>query len=265
MSLLHTPPRRVTPAWRSPGLLLAHVATVAALAVWWVYSQFVPAYLVPGPEAVAARMADFLIQGRLALQLGISVAHVLSAIAIAFVVGVTLAFVATYISATRLFIDGVLTPFLNAFSGVGWLFLALLWFGLNSQTVVFAVAMILIPFTVINVRTGLQELDRDLQELGKSLSRHRLRHEHKIVFPQLVPYFFASLRTSFGVSWKVVLVSELFGGNAGAGYLLNIARQELDTETIFAVIVFIILFVAAAEHFFFRPIQRSLDRRYSRG
>ena len=29
------------------------------------------------------------------------------------------------------------------------------------------------------------------------------------------------------------------GGNAGVGYLLNVARQEFDTETIFAIIVFI--------------------------
>ena len=78
----------------------------------------------------------------------------------------------------------------------------------------------------------------------------------------LVPFAFAALRTGFGVAWKVVLTAELFGGNAGVGDLLNTARQEFDTETIFAVIVFIILFVALTESFLFRPLQRRLDRRY---
>ena len=80
--------------------------------------------------------------------------------------------------------------------------------------------------------------------------------------PMLVPYGFAALRTSFGVAWKVTLTAELFGGNAGVGYLLNVARQEFETETIFAIILFILIFVAGVETLFFRPLQRRLDRRY---
>ena len=98
--------------------------------------------------------------------------HVSIAIAAAFVIGCFIAALAHYVAPLRLLIDGRLTPFLNAFSAIGWLFLAMLWFGLDSFTVIFAVTMTLIPFTIINVRTGLQELDADLIELGRSLSRN---------------------------------------------------------------------------------------------
>jgi ABC-type nitrate/sulfonate/bicarbonate transport system permease component len=111
----------------------------------------------------------------LVLQLATSVAHVLASVAIAFAAGCLLAAVATYAGATRLLIDGIVTPFLNAFAGIGWLFLALLWFGLNSATVIFAVTLILVPFVTINVRTGLREADLDLRELGRSLTRSRIR------------------------------------------------------------------------------------------
>jgi ABC-type nitrate/sulfonate/bicarbonate transport system permease component len=122
--------------------------------------------------------------------------------------------------------------------------------------------MILIPFSVINLRAGLNELDNELIELGTSLTRTRGRLLTKVIVPMMVPYVFATLRISFGVAWKVTLTAELFGGNAGIGYLLNVARQEFDTETIFAVILFILLFVACMEVFVFRPLQRKLDRRY---
>ena len=115
------------------------------------------------------------------------------------------------------------------------------------------------------MRAGLQELDGDLLELGRCLSRSPLRGAIKIIIPLLVPFLFAALRSSFGVSWKVVLTAELFGGNAGVGYLLNIARQQFDTETIFAIIAFILIFVAGTEIVLFRPIQRQLDRRFARG
>jgi ABC-type nitrate/sulfonate/bicarbonate transport system permease component len=122
--------------------------------------------------------------------------------------------------------------------------------------------MILIPFSAINLRAGLNELDNELIELGTSLTRTRLKLLSKVIVPMMVPYVFAALRISFGVAWKVTLTAELFGGNAGIGYLLNVARQEFDTETIFAVILFILLFVACMEVFVFRPLQRRLDRRY---
>jgi ABC-type nitrate/sulfonate/bicarbonate transport system permease component len=242
--------------------LALHGFTAAALALWWIYAQFVPAYQLPSPVTVARRMVAFVTDPLLALQLGISLAHVAAAISLAFAIGAVLAFAAHYLPATRLLIDSRATPFLNAFSGIGWLFLGILWFGIDSTTVVFAVTMILIPFTTINLRTGLIELDAELIELGRSLTRSPSRRLAKLLVPMLVPYMFATLRISFGVSWKVTLTAELFGGNAGVGYLLNVARQEFDTETIFAVIFFILLFVACAEVFVFRPLQRRLDRRY---
>lgn len=246
------------------GTRIAHVFTLLALLAWWTYSQIVPAYQMPGPEAVLLRMMDFVTTPFLLSQLWVSIYHISVAIGVAFIVGSVLAFTARFVPVTRMLIDTVLTPFLNAFAGIGWLFLALLWFGLNHTTVIFAVTMILIPLTAINVRAGLQELDEDMMEMGLSFTRSGWRRFARIVLPLLAPYFFASLRISFGVSWKVVLTAELFGGNAGLGYLLNVARQEFDTETIFAIIAFILVFVVICEQLLFRPVQRRLDRRFAR-
>jgi ABC-type nitrate/sulfonate/bicarbonate transport system permease component len=240
-----------------------HAFTVALLLLWQANAAVLPAYMLPGPWPVLRRMADFLADPLLAVQLAASLGHVAAALALSFVIGGALAFLAHHAPVARVLVDARVTPFLNAFSGLGWLFLGILWFGVNSTTVIFAVTLILTPFATINLRAGLNELDRELLEMGESFTRARLRRFFAITAPMLVPFAFASLRTSFGVAWKVVLTAELFGGNAGVGYLLNTARQEFDTETIFAVIVFIVLFVAAAETLVFRPLQRRLDRRYA--
>nr|WP_229582997.1 ABC transporter permease subunit [Paracoccus sp. S-4012] len=209
-------------------------------------------------------MAEFLIEPHQRAQLGWSVFHVLTSIGISFVIGFALALASNTLWPVRGFIDDRLTPFLNAFSGIGWLFMAMMWFGVTSFTVIFAVTLILIPFAIINIRTGLQELDHEIGELGRSLTRNPVRIFFKLTVPMLVPYLFATLRTSFGVAWKVVLTAELFGGSAGVGYMLNAARQEFDTETIFAVICFIIVFVYLCEVVLFAPIQRRLKRRFAR-
>ncbi len=271
MSLAETAPARLArppapetrAAWAGASVSVAFWA--AAIWLWHVYAQTVPAYQLPPPAVVFARMGDFLTDAGLAGNLAISLGHVAAAMALAFLIGGALALLPEAAPAARMLVDDRLTPFLNAFSGIGWLFLAILWFGINSTTVIFAVTMVLTPFAIINLRTGLREMDRDLLELGASLSRSPLRRFLKLAAPMLAPFAFATLRTSFGVAWKVVLTAELFGGARGVGAVLNSARQEFDTETIFAVILFIMLFVAAAELLAFRPAQRALDRRFGRG
>ena len=249
----------------SRGVLLAHAVTVAALLAWWVYSLVVPSYLIPAPQLVGSKMLDYLTEPDLRVQLFISAAHVAVSMTAALVLGGALAVLAHACIPLRLLIDGRITPFLNAFSGIGWLFLGVIWFGINGVTVVFSVTLVLLPFVIINLRTGLQELDSELGELGHSLSRSRLRAFALISIPQLIPYLFATLRTCFGVAWKVMLTAELFGGNAGIGADLNEARQQLDSETIFALILFILVFVVATETLVFRPLQRRMDGRLHRG
>lgn len=236
--------------------------TLAAFGAWFALARTVPDYQLPGPWVVLTRMPDFLSDPKLRWALVVTLGHVVVAFAVAFVIGCALATAAYRFVLLRILIDARITPFLNAFSAIGWLFLAILWFGLSSLTVVFTVTMILIPFTSINIRVGLNELDAELTELGQSLTTNPLLKFQKILLPLLVPYIFATLRNSFGVCWKVVLTSELFGGNAGLGFVLNTARQEFDTATIFAIILFILLFNALVETLVFRPIQNRLDRRY---
>src|SRR3546814_17711774 len=80
---------------------------------------------------------------------------------------------------------------------------------------------------------------------------------HLVMRPLLYPYVFATIRLMFGVAWKVTLAAELFGGNSGLGYVINLARKDYDTTSIFVILFLIIFFVYCAERFFFKPIQRS--------
>jgi NitT/TauT family transport system permease protein/sulfonate transport system permease protein len=118
--------------------------------------------------------------------------------------------------------------------------------------------MVLIPFAIINIREGLRQLDNEILEMGESFTRSGFKNLVLIIVPSLYPYLFATLRISFGVSWKVALTAELFGGDRGLGYLLNLARQDFDTPLILVVILIIIIFVYSTERFIFNPIQNKL-------
>ncbi|MBI3453396.1 MAG: ABC transporter permease subunit [Rhodospirillales bacterium] len=240
----------------------AHGFTLAVLAAWTLAAQRVPSYLLPGPYEVALRVADFAAEWRLARHMFISFGHVGGAIAISFVIGSGLALLAYYFPVFNLAVHRRIGPFLNSFSGVGWTLLAVIWFGIAHKTVIFAISAVLVPFALINISAGLANIDRELLEMSDSFTRRRVRQFFAVLAPALFPFMFATLRIMFGVSWKVALTAELFGGSAGLGYLINLARQEFDTATIFAAIVLIIAFVYGSDRLVFAPVQARVSRHY---
>ena len=240
----------------------AHGFTLAALACWAVAGWLLPPYLVAGPDVVALRALKFFTDPGDALHLAVSLGHVLGSVAVAFALGGALALSNHYWPVTRIMIQHRWYPFLNSFSGIGWAVLAVLWFGPSHLTVFFAISSTLTPFIFVNLREGLEALDKELLEMGESFSRFRFRRFRLIILPSLYPFIFAALRIAFGVGWKATLIAELFGTNQGLGYLINVARVEFDGATIFTIIALVVFIVYVADRYVFAPAQARLSRHY---
>lgn len=243
--------------------LAAALFACVIIGVWGGVSFFTPPYLLPSPLRVAEAAGAFFTSAQRIGHLQATLTHIFAAIAISFTGGALLALMAHYLDWSAPAIHQRLSPFLNAFSSIGWTLLAVIWFGVSTKTVIFAIAVVLLPFALINLREGLIALDRELDEMGRSFGRERWRLFAMILAPGLLPFAAATLRIMFGVAWKVALTAELFGGSSGLGYLINLARQEYDTDLIFTVILFIIVAVYLADRFLFLPLERYTARQFA--
>jgi NitT/TauT family transport system permease protein len=252
------------PRGLSANKLYAHLFTVLCLVAWEAGSLVAPVYLLPGPIPVAQRLATFVTSSRDLGHLGASLFHVAAAIVISFVIGSLLALVPYYVPVLRFAIEHRIGPFLNAFSAIGWTLLSIMWFGVSPLTVIFAISAVLVPFALVNTSAGLTNVDPEFIEMAASFTRRRFRVLTLVIVPSLYPFVFATLRIMFGVAWKVTLTAELFGGNSGLGYMINLSRQEFDTTTIFAAIILIIAFVHGLDQYVLVPLQASVSRHYGR-
>jgi len=250
---------------RGRARLAGHLFVLAFLGLWSLYSLTVEAYTMPGPWLVAKRLWQFLTDVHEVKHMLFSFAHIIAAVVLSCLIGSALAFLGHYLGMFRLMVFGRLNPFLNSFSGIGWTFIAIIWFGIGDQTVIFVICMVLIPFAVINMAEGLANLDSEMVEMARSFTRSRWRSFYKVILPLLYPFIFATIRISFGVAWKVTLTAELFGGNTGMGYLINLARTDFDMPLIFTVIAIIIAFVYSTDRFIFAPLQARLARHHGAG
>jgi NitT/TauT family transport system permease protein/sulfonate transport system permease protein len=247
----------VASAIRKPSLLqrvIADGAILAVLIVWWMNARHLPAYVLPGPFEVLRSMAQFVTNGDTAFNALVSLVRVISSVLIAMVLGVVIAVVVQAVPILNATVERRLLVFLNSFPSVGWAILGVVWFKISTPTVLFIQTAIILPFCIINALAGFRQIDAELNEMGLSLTRSPVRRFFKITLPLVAPFLIAGLRISYGICWKIALVSELFGASSGLGYLLMNAQSTSDAAMVFACCFVIVVIYTVTDYLVLRPL-----------
>jgi NitT/TauT family transport system permease protein len=229
---------------------------------WQIASEFMLPIRMPSPERVVWRFFTLWSDPSFIDFALATLYHVVAAVLIAFVGGVGVALAAYFVPALERAVYGRLAPFLNAFSGLGWAFLAVVWFGVTHEAVIFAASVALLPIAIINAGTGLRELDRDMVEMAVSFSRKAGRRTGLVILPMLMPYLFATFRLCWMVGWHITPTAELLTGSGGIGSLISIGRQRFATDILFSIGLLNILIIFISDRFVLGRVQQRIQRRY---
>jgi ABC-type nitrate/sulfonate/bicarbonate transport system permease component len=238
------------------------VFLLLALAGWQIASMFLPPISAPSPARVAWRFEQLWVDAGFISYALATVYHVIASVLIAFLGGVGIALLAYFVPSLQRAVYGRLAPFLNAFSGLGWAFLAVVWFGVTHNAVIFAASVALLPIAIINAGTGLRELDRDIVEMAVSFSRESRRRTWLVILPMLVPYLFATFRLCWVIGWHLIPTTELLTGSGGIGSLISIARQRFSTDMLLSIAFLNILIIYISDRLILAQIQKRMKRHY---
>ncbi|MDT0183948.1 ABC transporter permease subunit [Microbacterium sp. ARD31] len=237
---------------------------VLLLVWWWLAAPYASPADLPEPGAVLNDVVSLLI-GPDAYHTWTSLIRIFAAVLFALIIGSFAVFLTRVLPISETLVGAVLLPFLNSVPALGWAILGVVWFGVGNFAVIFVVTLILIPFCMVNIWEGLRSLDPGLQEMGKSFTRSNTKILWRIQAPMLIPYILAAVRLSFSVGWKVALIAEFFGAQAGLGLVMNRARQSFDTPMVFATIIVVLIIVTVTERLVFDPLARMFARRSGTG
>ncbi len=237
----------------------AETAILAGILLWWFTAQGVPEFVLPSPGAVALTMARFFTDASLAYHFAISAGRVIAAVTCAMLLSLILAALASRSAIVTAILERRVLVFLNSFPSVGWAILGVMWFQVSTGTVIFIQMAIILPFCLISAMSGFRQIDAELAEMGRSLSRNPVRHFLKVTLPLMTPILMSGIRIAYGICWKIALVAELFGAQSGLGYLLVRAQSSADATMVFAVCLMIVVAVIVVDRLILNP----LAQRYS--
>lgn len=256
----------IVPDWNERSIQKGLVSTgslVSFLLLWYVGSVIVPD-AIPAPDIVFGYTFEAITSAGPRGETGFD--HLLTSLSRVAVIGA--------ISLTATLAIGIMMGLNETVEDVVsmWLplwmttpdIIALLFFmilmGFQGISVIVVVSIFATPFGIVNIWEGIQDLDRELIEMGQTFEAGTVTMWRHVYLPHLLPYVFASSRYLLGQIWKLVLVGEAIGLNTGMGSIVRLWFTLGEITPIIAYLVLFMVVVLGIEYIVLKPLEHHFFR-----
>ena len=221
--------------------------------------------LLPTFLQTARALFDGLVSGELPAKVGVSLVVLLKG----YVLGIVLAFGLTSLAVStqigRDLLD-TLTSMFNPLPAIALLPLALLWFGLGDNSLIFVLVHSVLWALALNTYAGFLGVSETLRMAGRNYGLRGLRLVLHILVPAALPSILSGLKIGWAFAWRTLIAAELvFGassGKGGLGWYIFQNRNELYTDKVFAGLAVVILIGLLVEGLVFNTLERLTVRRW---
>lgn len=205
----------------------------------------------------------------------------LSLLITGYVIGISIAAVLVVLGVwTRFGSDllTTLTAMLNPLPAIALLPLAMIWFGLGNQAVIFTLLHSIIWPVALNTHSGFQGVSETMRMVGRNYGLKGLPYIVKILIPAAFPSILTGLRIGWAFAWRTLIAAELvFGGqvmdtsgalgsegsNAGGlGWIIFQNQMENQTPYVFAGLFTVIIVGIVIENGLFRNVEDRTIRKW---
>ena len=209
------------------------VSTFLIIAVWKIISLNYNPIILPAPEKAFYTIYEMILTQSFWISLGYSFFRIVSGYLLAMVGGTVVGIIMGLSQKA----DKLLRPIvsmLQTVPNISWILLAIIWFGLNSRIVIFTIFISLVPIFVINSAEGIENTSEEYLEMAAVYQLRPLTIFRKIYLYSIKPYLRSAAVITSERAWKIGAMAELLSLDTGIGAGLYWARNNLQTERIFA-------------------------------
>ena len=212
----------------------------AALVLWEALIRLldVPDWLVPAPsqilDVITDKNAIMLFHTMVTLQ------ETLLGFFLALGLGVVCAIGIVHFQLLRDTLYPTLIMF-NSFPKIAIAPLFVVWIGVGIESKIANAFLTALFPIVLNTIMGLTDMDSELLELVRSMSRSRWVLFWKIRFPYSLPYVFAGCKIAISLAVIGAIVGEFISGRSGLGYLVLSANNYFNTPMAFTALLYLVL------------------------
>jgi NitT/TauT family transport system permease protein len=227
---------------RFAGAARAVAALGAFFALWQiaVVALAVPAFLLPTPVAVLARLWFLAVNANLERHAATTIGQILGGFALGGALGILAG--ALFTRWPRLErLTSPLVLMLQTAPKIAIAPLLLLWLGLGPGPKIALVAIVVFFPAMAGAHAGFRYIDKSYRDLGSILRLSPLARFARIDLPFALAPIAAGLRVATTQAVTAAVVGELMGADRGLGYLLSVGQENSDPAAVIGVILLLSL------------------------
>jgi NitT/TauT family transport system permease protein len=218
-------------------------------------------YIFPAPLAVLKTLIADISNGSLEKGIAVSMKRLVVGYGISLVLGVMLGLM---LARVKVLDDTVGSLFLGlqTLPSICWLPLALLWFGLNEDAIIFVVVMGAVVSIAISTDIGVKNVSPIYVRAARNMGARGYRLYCKVVIPAALPSMIAGMKLGWSFAWRSLMAGELLFMSGGLGQLLHMGRELNDMSQVAAVMLVIIAIGWSVDRLLFAALERDIRRRW---
>jgi NitT/TauT family transport system permease protein len=198
----------------------------------------VPVWLVPAPSQIFDVIADK--NSVMLFHTLVTLEETLLGFVLALGVGIVCAIGIVHFPLLRDTLYPTLIMF-NSFPKIAIAPLFVVWIGVGIESKIANAFLTALFPIVLNTILGLTDMDPELLELVRSMSRSRWVLFWKIRLPHSLPYLFAGCKIAIPLAVIGAIVGEFISGRSGLGYLVLSANNYFNTPMAFTALLYLVL------------------------
>jgi len=235
---------------------LSLISFITIVLVWEIVSQkgWVTPLFLPAPSAIFSEGWDMLKTGLLFEHVFASLSRIILGFFVACILGVSVGILIGFFSIP----EAIGNPIIAAtfpIPKIAILPLLILWLGIGEPPKVAVIALGVFFPMVINVYTGVKNVDPLLIKAAISLGSNRTRIIRKVIFPGILPMVFAGMKLGIGIALLLVVAAEMVAADAGIGFMILTSADLMETKRLMVGLI-----VLSLLGIFFNWSLRTLER-----
>jgi NitT/TauT family transport system permease protein len=220
-----------------------------------------PDYEIPGPLEVVNSLVTGFGSGLYLQSLLVTLGRLGIGYGISLIIGVVLGLLMGRVNLIKDTI-GSLVLGLQALPSVCWLPMAILWFGLDEQAVIFVVIMGALFSITLGVEAGVRNTQPIYLKAARNMGARGFGLYSQVILPAALPAVLSGLKQGWTFAWRSLMAAELIYLTVSLGNLLDTGRNLLDSSMVISVMLLIIAVSVAIDTIVFSPLERFARTRW---
>ena len=202
-----------------------------------------PEYVLPSPGQVMDALITLFGTEKFWQALARTASRAIVGFGVALLIGTAIGLLVAKVKTLRMAIGSLITG-LQTMPSIAWFPLAILFFGITEQAILFVIVLGAAPSIANGIISGIDNVPPAFTRLGKILGANSFQLYSLIMIPSALPAYISGLTQGWSFAWRSLMAGELLviiAESPSLGGQLEFARQFSRAADLLATMIVILM------------------------